>query len=215
MLDTCKKIDLIDKVFIIHYEPLTDRKKYIDSIINSLGIPYEFIINNEKTDSLINENIVEYYTFNENILPRRLGLGELSVSISHLNVYKRILKENLNYSLILEDDAILCENFIDYINLLFEEVDDYDFIFLSSCCNLNTTKNTNKFLYESNLSRCATGYIVSNKKLKEVLEISPTISTPIDAHLNHIKPLINLKFAWSEPTIITQGSEGVYQSNLR
>jgi len=95
------------------------------------------------------------------------------------------------------------------------EKKDYDFIFLSTCCGLKKQKLGEKFLYDSELSRCVSGYIVNNKKLNEIIKLSTPISTPIDAHLNDIKNLLDLKYAWCEPPIINQGSENIYKSNLR
>lgn len=205
----------IDKIFIIHYEPLIDRKRYLDSVIFDLGIPFEYVYNNETTDSLIKENIQDYYCFNQEILGRMLSLPEICVSISHINVYKRIINESLNNCLILEDDAILNDNFTNYLNEVLNEIDDFDFVFLSTCCNLNVKKTSQKYLYETDTSRCTTGYIVNKNNLNKVIELSRTISTTIDAHLNYIKNKLNIKYAWCEPPIITQGSSNVYKSNLR
>ena len=53
------------------------------------------------------------------------------------------------------------------------------------------------------------------EKLKEIIELCTPISTAIDTNFNFIKNKMNIKYAWCEPTIITQGSENKYKSNLR
>lgn len=208
-------MQFIEKIYVIHFEPLIERKKYLDGALNSFNIPYEYVINNLQTDTDIKNNIDKYYKHDTSVLKRGLELGELSVSISHLNVYRDILKKKLNYCLIIEDDAIFDELFKQKIDLIIQEKEDFDFIFLSTCCNLNITKKSEKFLYESKTSRCTTGYIVNSVKLDNVLENSKQISLPIDTHLNYLKNIMDLKYAWCQPPIITQGSENVYKSNLR
>jgi len=215
MLDTCKKINEIKKIFVVHFEPLAERKNYLNSALGDFDLPIEYYISNSETDTLIKENLNDYYEYNESILNRHLSLGEIAVSVSHLKIYKKILDEDIDYCLILEDDAILVEDFYDKINLVMKEKSNYDFIFLSTCCNLHVDKKNENLLYETSTSRCVTGYIVNKSKLENLLSVSEKISTPIDAHLNFIKNKLDLKYAWCEPTLIVQGSETIYKSNLR
>ena len=206
---------MIDKLFIIHYEPLIDRKKYLEPAITNLGFDYEFILMNSEKDIWIQNNIDNYYKFDPEVLNRKLNLNELSVSITHLEVYEKILRENYETCLILEDDAILNENFLEKLNIVKDQISDFDFVFLSTCCNLRKGGDSDFKIYDSSTSRCNNGYIVKSSCLNRVLENSKKISLPIDWHLNYIKEISNLKFGWMEPPIITQGSETIYKSNLR
>jgi glycosyl transferase family 25 len=206
---------MIDKIYIIHFKPLNDRKKYLDTVIPSLGIDFEYVNMDFDTDNLIKDNIDNFYLFDEKILNRKLNLNELSVSVSHLNVYRKILNEHHKTCLILEDDAVLDNNFYDELNSIKDDIKNFDFIFLSTCCGLTAKTIYGKKIFKSMTTRCTTGYIVNSNCLEKILENSKKISLPIDWHLNEIKDKSNLNFGWMEPKIITQGSETIYGSNLR
>jgi glycosyl transferase family 25 len=184
--------------------------------LSGISSNYEFVVSNEKTDKAISDNLDQHYLFDKNILDRKMKLGEISVSVTHLRVYEDIIKNDYKLCLILEDDAILDQDFNDKLNrILSEQINEYDFIFLSSCCGLHVPKTNGNYIFKANTSRCACGYLVNNKKIKEVINNSIPISTTIDTHLNIIKGKLSLEYGWCEPTIITQGSENKYKSNLR
>ena len=206
---------MIDKIFIVHYEPLVERKSYLDSIIVNLDIPYEYLISNDESDSRITLN--NYYKFNESIFNRKLISGEIFVTINHFLIYEKILDNSYNNCLILEDDAILKDNFFEYFEKIIKELKEvkFDICFLSDCCNLHSNSIQNgKHLYQSETSRSACGYIINSNCLKKIINTLP-FNEPIDWHLNRIRKDLNLKYYWSEPTIIGQGSENIYKSNLR
>jgi len=200
---------MIDKIYVIHYEPLIERKQYLDSILPTLDIPYEYILMNQKTDNAILNNIENYYSCKT----KQMSSGEIGISISHLNVYKKILQENYNLCLILEDDAIILDDFLPQLKNSLNELQNFDMTFLSTCCGLRSIGPGK--INPSLTTRCTTGYIVKSTCLERILENSTPISDPIDWHLNHIQPVCNLIFGWHEPPLITQGSETVYKSNLR
>jgi GR25 family glycosyltransferase involved in LPS biosynthesis len=86
---------IIEKIYIIHYKYLEDRKKYLDKILNKLSIPYEFIINDKDTDNYKMKDIDKYYKYDSNVFNRRLSISEICVTISHFEVYQKILNDNL------------------------------------------------------------------------------------------------------------------------
>ena len=206
----------IDKIYIIHYNKLVDRKAYLKNEIPKLGISFEFIENSPETDEKIKSEINYWYKYREGVtVSVGMSLGEIGVSISHLYVYEDIINKGYDTCLILEDDAVLVDDFKDKLLVVLDEINDYDFVFLSSCCNLNVEKSSEKILYEVETSRSVCGYIVQSKKLPKVLINSIPVFLPIDWYLNYIKKEMGLKYAWSQPILITQGSELKYKSNLR
>jgi glycosyl transferase family 25 len=209
----------IDKIYIVHYEPLVERKKYLDDILpilTKLTNNYEYIISSKESDYEISKNIDRYYIFNSKHTTKPLSINEISVSISHLKIYEDIVKNNYNICLILEDDTTLTNNFVEKLTeVLKENLEELDFIFLSTCCDIVVNKQNDNYIQPFNYSKCVSGYLVTNKKLKKVLEQSKPFSTNIDNHLNIIRETIGLKFGVCEPPILIQGSETKYKSNLR
>lgn len=207
---------MIDKIFIIHYEPLIDRKLFLDSIIPKLKLDYEFVFMNDYNDNQIMNNLDFYYLYDPKIYPRKLNKNEICVTVKHIEVYQKILKQGLKNCLILEDDAIFDEDIINQIEKTDNEIKEFDFVFLSTCCNLRSNNITiGKKIYPSLTTRCVNGYLVNYKCLHNIINNFIKFSYPIDWHLNQIQKDCNLKFGWHEPPLITQGSETIYKSNLR
>lgn len=110
------------KAFIINLEQAKERREYITSLCDKYTIDYEIIkaVNGKKLSKKEYLNIVDYDKM-LNFHKRELGLGELGCSLSHKKCYEKILQENIQHALILEDDAYFDEKllkFLQYINNL-------------------------------------------------------------------------------------------------
>lgn len=205
----------IDKVYVLHYELLRDRKRYLDGIVPKIHKNYEFIISNSDTDSQIEKNISNWYSHNSKVLERKLKISEICASSSHIHVYRDMIEKGHDLCLVLEDDAIITEEFYNQIDLIVQNADSYDFIFLSTCCGLRSDTHKKNIIYPSEYSRCMTGYLVNRKNLEKIINHLLPFNTNIDNQLNILKKDLDLKYGWFEPPIIIQGSETVYKSNLR
>jgi len=207
---------MIDKIFIQHCKKLIDRKIYIDKIVNENDFfkeKSEIIIFDEEKDKefLINNN----YKYQPNLFARVLKNSEIFVTEQMLYIYRKIVSENIEVCLILEDDFIINNNFKQYAEDMFSKLpENFDAIFYSSCCNLEAPWNYNGYYFPSDSSRCTCAYLVTKSFCKKILE-NQEYFYPIDWHLNYLKNKLNLKFYWSKPIIFEQGSESVYKSNLR
>jgi len=227
---------MIDKIFVIHLEKLKERREYLDSMLPSFGIPYEYIVSNERTDSeldvdryYISEHERHYGIKNLQLPDWNLTDPEIFASIQHFKAYEMILKDDaISYALIIEDDAVLKDGGISLFNRIIDEYEEYeydfDMCFISDCCGLHTkATRPDSFTYESDITRCNCAYIVNRCILESVISTLP-FSHPIDWHLNRIKKgssenkgekQIDIRYHWSEPTVFRQGSENEYKSNIR
>lgn len=202
----------IDKTFIIHYEPLIDRKKYLENQINNrIGFEnYEFILSNVDTDKKILEKNNYIYVSN---LFNKLTNPEICNYEVQVNVWKKIVENKYKNTLIVEDDIIFKENYNQYIKEVLDNLPkDYDICFLSECCNLYPLNPDKKLFVESNTSRCCVAYIISENACKKLIEVK-NFHFPIDHHLNFVKKSLELKYYWLDPTIFNQGSVINYKSN--
>ena len=215
------------KIFVLHYSKLFDRKQYILYQFEKYNITnFEFI---EKYDK---DEITEEES---NIFHSQFKKSSMSLSLKHFYVYKEIADKYDN-ALILEDDAILCDNFLEKLNLYISKIPiNYDMLFIGDGCNLHIEKHnliTGKYIYPKCLyptewggngaTRCTDSYIISKKcanKLNEYIQNiknknnsnnnsnNSKINLPIDWWLNNAARDNNLIVYWAEPTIVTQGSE--------
>ena len=202
------------KIFVLHCSKLADRKKHIIEQFSKQNIDFEFIEKYDKDDI---ESESAFYSKN-------YKRSTMSLHLKHLYVYK-LLAEGTESALILEDDVILCENFMEtLIKYLTQMPSDYDMLFLGDGCNLHIEKEKlvpDKYVYEKGLyptswggdgaSRCSDSYIISNQCAKKmfayVKKLTKVISLPIDWWINEAARANNLKIYWAEPTIVSQGSQ--------
>ena len=208
----------IDKIFIIHYKKLVDRKKYMLEQLKKYNLNnFEFV--EIDRDELHNYDLSK---FTQNMT---LKTPAMAIFLSHIHAYKS-LNDNFDNILILEDDALFCENFIEKLNLYLGEINEnYDMLFLGDGCNLHIPNNQitkNKYIYEKGLeptywggdgcTRCVDSYIMSKKCAKKILDYMENnyYDRTIDWYLNKIARDVNLSVFWAEPTIITQGSDKIF-----
>jgi GR25 family glycosyltransferase involved in LPS biosynthesis len=210
------------KIFIIHYKILLDRRKHILYQFQKYNITdYEFI---EIDRDELSEQNTSMFEINYN-------KSQIAISLSHFYAYKQI-SEKYENALILEDDVLLCENFVMVLNLLLYQLPkDFDMLFIGDGCNLHIENHKlipNKYIYEKCLhptvwggdgaSRCTDSYIVNKKCAIKLCDYITNLTTknniPIDFWLNNAARDNDLKIYWSEPTIVTQGSQiGLFKSS--
>ena len=207
----------LDQIYISHYEKLADRKVYFDKVIstNIIFKGAQVVASNDEIDKqvLLNNSYVDDRT-----VWHGLKNSEICIAEQMFKIYRLLAKSNHDLCLILEDDFVLTENFNHYLNEFLNNLpNDFDCIFMSSCCDLKPKHNNvvNKYFYEEETSRCTTAYLIKKETCEKILSIA-NYTAPIDWHLNFIKEKLGLKFYWTDPIIVLQGSEkDIYKSNLR
>jgi len=212
-IDQCANVkNFLQHIYVVHFEPLKDRRKQVEESLEPLrNIPTSWKIMNEETDLKAANSFSVTFSSTPKIF---IALQELAVSLAHLEIYKEILREGYETCLIIEDDAILGQTFFENIETALRESKDYDFTFLSACCNLHVPRILPGLLQESSTSRSVCGYILRSNNLENIIKACEPFVNVIDHHLNHIRQEFGLRYAWSEPPLIGAGSESTYGSNL-
>jgi GR25 family glycosyltransferase involved in LPS biosynthesis len=220
------------KFFIPHYTPLIERKKSIIEQFNKYNIiDYEFIEIYDR-EKLLNSDISKF---------ERISGGEISLFLKQIEAIKIIVNNNINNAIILEDDSIFTDDFLNKLNYYIDNLpDNWDFIFFGECCdlhakningsiitcfekqnliNLDSIKNK-QFFYKVNGSRGMSMYLINYNSAVKILDYFNNcnkITKPIDHWFNDfINNSQNNHVYWSEPTLIDQGSEiNHFKSSLR
>ena len=96
------------KVFLINLDKNTDRLAYMTSRLNELHIPFERIPAVYGAMLKKDELHKSFAAFRSFLCEgRRVTKGEIGCALSHCEVYRRIIDENLPCALVLEDDVAL------------------------------------------------------------------------------------------------------------
>ena len=214
------------KIYITHYDKLTERKKHILEQLSRFNLECEFVSNYGK------ENL----TNKVKSMFRNLSDSEISISMHHLECYRRIVNNNDEYAIIFEDDVILHNDFKNMIEKYINDLpEDWDMLFfgegsgvhipksrISDECNIyvKSTDLINKNKDGINGStRCADSYLISKKCCQKILEKinkpGYIISMPFDHLLNYINFYNKFNIYWAEPTLTTQGTgNGTFKSSI-
>jgi hypothetical protein len=112
----------VDNIFIINLPRRTDRATRVKQLMNNVGITeYKIISGLDGQDPDI---IKQFLTLKKNNIPTS---GHYGCLLSHIKAIELAKKEKLNSVLILEDDVLLEDNFVEQINGLL--VPDSDIIY--------------------------------------------------------------------------------------
>lgn len=209
------------KVYITHYTPLKERKPHIIKELCSKHIyNFEFIETYDK-EVLTNFELSKFNT---------IKLSEISLFLKHIEVMKKALLQEDDLICVFEDDSILKNNFYEVINnIISNQPKEWDVIFTAECVKLHIDYNPYgitipvysshpPYLFETNGSRGTCMYIINKTACRKILDIynnQSIINNAIDHWFNEIYKYGNLKYYWSEPTVVDQGSEHIFNSSIR
>jgi predicted O-methyltransferase YrrM/GR25 family glycosyltransferase involved in LPS biosynthesis len=115
-----KPLDPIDKIYYINLSSRTDRNKHFLEQCNKQSIPLEKICRFEAVNGLTYtfspEETNLFKNVNYSYMPTKLKI--MGNQLSHLKIFIEMIKQNYQYIIVCQDDVILKNGFIEYINLL-------------------------------------------------------------------------------------------------
>jgi len=167
----------INNVFIVNLERDKARKASVEIELARENIQnYEFV---KAVDGQNGE--LENYSFNvipdwvEPFTSKVMTKEEIGCALSHYNIWEKIVKEKLDYTLILEDDIILCENFNEKLYEAFKSIKnsniDFDLLYLGRRpLNYENEIKINENIIKVNYSYGGHAYILTFNGAKTLLE---------------------------------------------
>jgi hypothetical protein len=208
-------------IFVIHYTPLVERKKNILEQFKKQNIhDYEFV------EIYDREYIPRQLT---RLFSTKLRDSLVSLICKHLHASNKISLK-YDYALILEDDAILCDQFLDKLDFMMKQLpSDFDAFFIGRGCNLYVPyaeQHAGNFVYLKNneighwgihgSSRCTEAFVLSKKAATQIVNTRfDHVDLPYDFLLNDLFRKYNMRVYWSEPALVTQGTiTGKFSTSL-
>jgi len=212
------------KIFVAHYSKLVERKKHVIEQFHKHNITnYEFIEKYDKED--LKEEDIRKFSYDTS-----MPLAAVSLSLKKLHIYEEI-RDKYDYALILEDDVILCNDFVSILHKYISDLpSSYDMLFLG--CGLGFHIPYERIIPGNHIYRkclyptawggdgCSRGtdcYLIKKKCAKELCDYIYTVKPRpfIDFIINKGARDKNLEVYWCEPTIAEQGSvTGLYNTTI-
>ena len=226
------------KTYICHYQKLKERIEYLIPALNDNGLKEIEIIYGvdrnkiDKSDLLkfSNDiNLVKYRSKYTNCpddydILKESERAVVANFITHIEIWKKISISNEKYCLVLEDDAIICENFISNWNKLISNIpNNLEIAYLHEGCGFTVQNklfietNENQIWYECLLkeSRTCCSYIISKNFCNKILQNLYPIVLGVDHEINYIQKKLNSNVYWTYPALFKEGSSNIYKSSIR
>lgn len=188
------------KIFVINLVQATARKKHVLRQLSKQQLNAEFI---QAVDGnlLKQAQINQIYSKSKSLqsMKRPLTKGEIACAMSHLNIHQKMLDENIEQAVILEDDIILGDDFVATVEKIQAIAPkNWQLILLGYhpySCNFTILKpsilpNT-KLVVPLTLATGTHGYLINKAGAGRLLSTLKTLSMPIDWYTGNYR-LTNL-----------------------
>lgn len=199
----------VDQVYVIHSPRLRERREHLALALEKHSIEATWI------------ESFESHQIGLGLLIRRvrktsLRRAEISVYLKQEAVYRDMVARAVDVALVLEDDAILEEDFSQRFGEYLHHLPaDFDLVFFGESCGARLPATDNAYFARSPWCRSASGYLITGCCAQILCEHLRRIDAPIDIKLGLLIGAQGLNCYWSEPPLVGNGSErGIFEHSL-
>ncbi|MCL1067298.1 glycosyltransferase family 25 protein [Shewanella olleyana] len=180
------------KVFVINLDKSTARMAFMQQQLIQLNIEFErvpAVYGKELSATEIN-HVFDKKT-NLEKYDKILNVGEIGCYLSHVNCWKNMVDQQIDYALILEDDSILDTGLADLIDSVGELAKHWDYIKLCHGRKQKDIINSIELNDQFSLGTClklpssTRGQFVSLSGAKKLLDTSFPIARPVDIDIQY------------------------------
>lgn len=230
------KIEGLDKIYIIHYVKLKERRLYLEKRLKELNLGHYALWIVSPENEKFTEKDLYLHDKNKNAIKERekllnvklpsVGKIDIIMMHQHIKILKQIANRKGNkISMVCEDDVLLSE---DFPKRLKESIQKLKKITWDICYTdkgslfiepeVERSKKDLVALYEppDKKSNTTGSYLISSNSARKILKLIKKVAICPDGEMNYIQKKYSLKVFWTIPFLTHQGSiEYVYQSNVR
>lgn len=174
-----------DNIFIINLKKRDDRKNNMIEKLNKLGIKkFKFIDGIDGQDS----NIIDKFNSNKKKnISKIITAGHFACLLSHIKAIRLAKKLGYSFIMILEDDVIFCDNFIQQLGMI--NIPEYDMLYLGGIIGQKKLFFNKWIKIKSAEVMGAYSYILSSKLYDEVLNGLEKMVEYVDLfYMKYIQP---------------------------
>lgn len=206
---------MLDKVYLLSHPSFITRREYITDKLSVEIVNFE-MVENYSPEEIDTESYTKNY---EDYLPiiiyqvkhysyynksNKISPSSLSLVLKHIHCWKNQLENDFEYTMIVEDDCEIPNNFKDLLERVLDETKEgnFDIVMLggfSDFISPNISPNRLIHYHPFQKTRCTHCYIINRNAAKIMIDGFVNINNPIDIKMNEVIQLNNLKVAWLEP----------------
>ncbi|XP_055705796.1 glycosyltransferase 25 family member [Phlebotomus papatasi] len=184
----------LSRIFMVNLKRRPERRWKMEGSFRELGLDVEYfeaVDGREIDEEFLNDWEIDFLPgYADPYHKRPMTMGEVGCFLSHLSIWRRIVNENLQEVLILEDDIRFEPFFRDRFSSLLNEAryrGNWDLIYLGRKRLHESSEpwveDSNQLVYPS-YSYWTLGYLISKQGAKKLLEAHPLAKlVPVDEFL--------------------------------
>lgn len=216
------------KTYVINLERSVHRREHILGEVNRFGLDYELIkavdgakMTDEERERLCDMNEVRKY-------PEWLSPGMLGCSLSHYNVYRKIIEDNVDIALVLEDDVILPDSLPVLLDEITQQIAENEVIslyyFSLKPCVLSdrdvvplSNGFTLRYPMDVNQPITTAGYVITNAAALTLADIILPVRVGPDSwgYFYENNGFESFRCVYPVPLVLTAAKSDIHNSTLR
>jgi len=206
----------LDAILIVNAKHFVERRRHVEAQLARFGLRGEFIHEHD-ADEIDAELDRRFFTGGE------LNRGQKSCALKHVEALQRIAGHGWQRCLVLEDDVVLADGFIEGVEAALAETRDLPHpfvVYIGAGGNFYTPaseRRPGRRVYEAGKGRFADSYIAGAEeaRLRLALIRERPMHKPIDVTFETIDRQAGIRFLWLEDPVVEQGSKlGLFRTSL-
>jgi glycosyl transferase family 25 len=206
----------LDAILIINVKSFVERRRHVEAQLARFGLSGDFI-HEYDADEITAELDQRYFAGDE------LNRGQKSCALKHVAALRRISERGWQRCLVLEDDVVLADDFIEGVKAALSETSSAPHpyvLYIGAGGNFYTPasqRQPGRRIYEANKGRFTDSYIAGSEeaRLRLALIHAQPMRKPIDVVFEAIDRQAGIRFLWLEDPVVEQGSKlGVFRTSL-
>ncbi len=206
------------KTFVLHVKRgYEDRLTRVHRMLVGLNIEYELMLDGDVED--IDGRILDHYFSKDLYAP----IPATSCALKHLLIYRKIVEENIDMALVLEDDISFTKRFGEVMaGVLRERAADKEPFYVgleASCLRLipRSRRKPGVVTYTADYVQCTGAYVINQAAARTILNFVSVhkCDTSFDIFLNRLQNDGLFRLYWTFPPVAEQGSlNGTMESSV-
>lgn len=206
----------LDAILVVSAKSFVERRRHVAAQLARFGLRGDFI-DEFDADEITADEDSRHFTGDA------LSRGQKSCALKHVAALRRIVENGWQRCLVLEDDVVLADGFVDGVEAALAETRElaHPFvIYIGAGGNFYTPasqRQPGRRIYEATRGRFSDSYIIGAEeaRLRLARIDDRPMHKPIDVTVEAIDREAGIRFLWLEEPVIEQGSKlGIFRSSL-